>query len=138
MRWATKLVPGLYDKSYNESLAAIKNPSMKYRRMRDDMILEYKTHHSDNQYLYDLFTINESKTRGYNFKIYKRVVQTTRQNHRLRIRVINKWNNLPYEVVNAVSLDSFKSRLDHTWEVRYMCFNKNICRNRQKYYIQLV
>ena len=111
---------------------------MKYRRMRDDMILEYKTHHGDNQYLYDLFTINESKTRGYNFKIYKRVVQTTRQNHRLRIRVINKWNNLPYEVVNAVSLDSFKSRLDHTWEVGYMCFNKNICRNRQKYYIQLV
>ena len=35
LRRVTKLIPGLYDKPYKERLAAIKVPSMKYRRMRE-------------------------------------------------------------------------------------------------------
>ena len=36
--------------------------------------------------------------------------------HFFSIRVINNWNSLPFEVVNAVSLASFKSKLDNVWE----------------------
>ena len=57
---ATKIISGLYDKPYKECLAAIKVPSMRYHRMRDDIKLVYKILHGDNQSLRDLFKINES------------------------------------------------------------------------------
>ena len=63
LRRATKLIPGLYDKPYKERLAAIKVPSMRYRRMRSDMILVYKILCGGNQSLRDLFMISESRTR---------------------------------------------------------------------------
>ena len=122
MRRATKLIPGLYDKPYKERLAAIKVPSMKYRRMQGDLILVYKILRGGNQSLRDLFMINESRTRGHNFKLYKPLVQTTIHKHFFSIRVINNWNSLPYEVVNAVSLDSVKSKLDNAWEDKIYVF----------------
>ena len=42
LRRATQLIPGLSEKPYKERLAAIKVPSMRYRKMRGDMILVYK------------------------------------------------------------------------------------------------
>ena len=45
--------------------------------------------------------------------------------HCFNIRVISNWNSLPYEVVNAVSLGSFKSKLDNTWEDK-MSFPKKM------------
>ena len=45
--------------------------------MRGDMILVYKIFRGDNQFLRDLFPINESRTRGHNFKLYKTLSQTT-------------------------------------------------------------
>ena len=38
------------------------------------------------------------------------------------IRVINNWNSLSYEVVNAVFLDSLKSKFDNAWEVKIYVF----------------
>ena len=122
MRRATKLIPGLYDKPYKERLAAIKVPSMKYRRMQGDLILVYKILRGGNQSLRDLFMISESRTRGHNFKLYKPLVRTTIHKHFFSIRVINNWNSLPYEVVNAVSLDSVKSKLDNAWEDKIYVF----------------
>ena len=40
----------------------------------------------------------------------------------LSIRVINNWNSLLYEVVNAGSLDSFKSKLDNAQEDKINVF----------------
>ena len=81
MHQAAKSISGLYDKPYKECLAAIKVPSMRYRRMRGDMILVYKILRGGNQSLRDLFMINESRTRGHNFKLYKPLVQTTIRKH---------------------------------------------------------
>ena len=113
LRRATKLIPGLYDKPYKERLAAIKVPSMRYHRIRSDIILAYKILRGGNQSLSDLFMINESRTRGHNFNFYKPLVQTTIRKNIFSIRAINNWNSLPYEVENTVSLDSFKSKLDN-------------------------
>ena len=122
MRHAIKLIPGLYDKPYKERLAAIKVPRMKYRRMQGDLILVYKILRGGNQSLRDLFMISESRTRGHNFKLYKPLVQTAIHKHVFSIRIINDWNSLPYEVVKAVSLDSFKSKLDNAWEDKIYVF----------------
>ena len=73
LRQAPKLILGLYDKLCKEHLAAIKVSNMRYHRMRRVMIAVYKILRRDNQSLCNLFTINESKTRGHNF--FK--VQTT-------------------------------------------------------------
>ena len=86
------------------------------------MILVYKILRGDNQSLRDLFMINESRTRGHNFKLYKPLVQTTIRKHFFSIRVANNWNSFPYEVVSAVSLDSFKSKLDNAWENKIYVF----------------
>ena len=116
------MIPGLYDKPYKERLAAIKVPSMRYRIMRGDMILVYKILIGGNQSLRDMFMIDESRTRGYNFKVYKPLVQTTICKHFFSIRAINNWTSLPYKVVKAVSLDSFKSKLDNAWEDKIYVF----------------
>ena len=44
-RHATKLVPTLRDKSYEDRLQALKLPSLAYRRMRGDAIELYKFTH---------------------------------------------------------------------------------------------
>ena len=116
LRRAAKSIPGLYDKPYKEGLAAIKVSSMRYHRMRGDMILVYKILRGDNQPLRDLLMIIQSRTGGHNFKLYKPLVQTTIRKHFFGIRVINNSNSLPYKVVNAVSLNKFKSKLDNAWE----------------------
>ena len=77
LRRATKLIPGLYDKPYKKRFATIKVPSMRYCRIRGDMILVYKLLRGDNQSLRALFMINESRIRGHNFKLYKPLAQTT-------------------------------------------------------------
>ena len=48
LRRAAKLIPGLHDKPYDRRLAAIKISSMKYRRMRGDMILVSRIFRGDN------------------------------------------------------------------------------------------
>ena len=111
LRRATKLITGLYGKPYKERLTAINIPSKRYCRIRGDMILVYKILRGNNQSLRDLLMIIESRTRVHNFKLQKPFVQTTIRKHFLSIRAINNWNSLPDEVVNAVSLDSFKSKL---------------------------
>ena len=78
---ATKVIPRLYDKPYKERLAAIKVPSLRYHRIRDDIKLVYKILHGDNQSLRDLLKINESRTRSHNFKLYKPLVHTTIRKH---------------------------------------------------------
>ena len=90
--------------------------------MQGDLILVYKILCGSNQSLRDLFMISESRTRGHNFKLYKPLVQTAIHKHFFSIRVIHNRNSLLYEVVNAVSLESFKSKLDNAWEDKIYVF----------------
>ena len=66
--------------------------------------------------------INESRTRGHNFKLFKPLVQTAMHKYFFNVSVINNWNSLPYDVVNVVSLESFKSKLDNAWEDKIYVF----------------
>ena len=59
---------------------------------------------------------NNSVTRGYKFKLKKPITKNkTRKCFFVSIRVINDWNSFPTVVVNAVSLNSFKTKLDNIW-----------------------
>ena len=61
-------------------------------------------------------------TRGHNRKLFKLQSHLDLRKNAFTVRVVSKWNSLPADVVNAPSVDAFKSRLDEFWlnqEVRF-------------------
>ncbi len=118
---ATRLIPGLCDLPYEERLRKLNLPSLSYRRMRGDMVEVYKYCHGlyqvDKKPFNLMSDINEeSITRDNGFKIYKEKSQTAVRTNFFGNRVANIWNSLPTAIVQAPSLNSFKSRLDKLWK----------------------
>jgi len=52
------------------------------------------------------------KTRGHNFRLFKERSHLDLRKNFFSQRVINTWNSLPQSVVDAVSINSFKNKLD--------------------------
>ena len=112
-RRATKCVPGLKELNYEERLKSMNLPSLSYRRKRGDLIEAYKLTHgyySTNKNLLILDKTN--RTRGHSYKVEKQRCNTSMRQHFFANRVVNQWNSLPASVVEAPSLNSFKTRLD--------------------------
>ena len=84
-------------------------------RARGDVIEVYKYTHG----LYNADQIleldNDDTRRGHNYKLKKRHCKTATRSNFFSFRVVAVWNNLPYKVVNAPSLNLFKARIDKLW-----------------------
>ena len=95
-RRATKLVPDIKNLSYEERLIALKLPSLKYRRLRGDMINVFKMLSHDEQSCSHLLPLHESKysTRGHDLKLTKRRHNCNMTKFSFSYRVINQWNSL--------------------------------------------
>ena len=79
------------------------------------MIQVYKIAHNnyDNVTTKNLFKFSDNqKLRGHNFKIMKQRAMFFTN------RIVNRWNKLPSEIVNAKSINNFKNLFDG--------FNKHI------------
>ena len=114
-RRATKLVPYLRRVSYCERLKRLDLFSLAHRRMRGDMIHVYKLINNlitVNKPLFTLADPTTSRTRGHIHKLVKIRANTSLRQNCFSYRAINKWNNLPADVVEAPSLNAFKSRFD--------------------------
>ena len=112
-RRATKVVGGMKDIPYEQRLARMKLPSMMYRRIRGDLIETFKYTHSMYKIECKGFVNNtDSTTRGHRYKLKKARSNTTLRQTFFSQRVVDRWNGLPSEVVDAPSLNSFKNRLD--------------------------
>ena len=113
-RHFTKYVIGMRNLSYEERLKSLKLPSLEFRRFRGDLIEIFKICHN----LYDpkttdkLIDFNLSNTRAHKFKLLKKRVNTTQFLNFFTNRIVNPWNKLPPEIVNAGSVNSFKNCLD--------------------------
>ena len=129
-RWATRLIPGFQKYSYDERLKRLDIPSLMYRRARGDAIEAYK-------YLHRLYNVDSSgllpkavalgpSTRGHSLKLLKRRVNTTLRQNFFGLRIVNLWNGLPDDVVNAPSMDSFKRRLDKLFGDRKFSTNQEL------------
>ena len=113
------MLPRLSNLTYEERLAKIEISSMKYGRMRGDMIMVYEVLNGYDSSLKHLFAVgNNSIARGHNFKLKKLTLKTTIRQHFFNNRVVNNWNSLPFDVVNATFINSFKNKLDKCWENR--------------------
>ena len=122
-RRASKQIPGLAHLSYRERLQLIKLPTLQYRRYRGDMIELYKLSHGH----YDEgatcnfldFRANQSRDRNFRrhkYHIHKESYKKDVRKYSFKCRVTDQWNNLLDAVVEAPSLNAFKSRVDKLWE----------------------
>ena len=116
-RRTTRQIQALKGMSYQERLRIIRLPTLRYRRLRGDMIEAYKLMHN----VYDptltslLSQVKDSTTRGHKLKLPKNRTKTNIKAHSFTHRIVNDWINLPDEVISAPSINAFKNRLDTHW-----------------------
>ena len=114
---ATKMLPTLKNLTYEQRLRTLKLPTLRFRRLRGDMIETFKILKGvyDRKVTEDLFELNqESKSRGHTLKIKK---QRSRHETFLHNRIVDLWNNLTEEIISAKNLKIFKNTLglDKYW-----------------------
>ena len=116
-RRATRLVKSIRHLSYEERLRALGLTSLEYRRERADMIQVYKIMHGIDKIDKDkFFTMHTyAATRGHSLKLFKRRSRLLVRANSFSHRVVDNWNSLTEDIVNAPSLNAFKSRLNRFW-----------------------
>ena len=127
-RRATRLIGNLKELPYNERLKKLNLESLEFRRERGDMIDVYKF--LNNIYDTDKPNFNtvdpeERRTRGHSKKIVKQRGKSKTRLNFFSYRVVNQWNDLPEQVINAKSLNAFKNRLDNFWKNKPNRFDPN-------------
>ena len=63
-----------------------------------------------------LKTARCNRTREHNLKLTKQLSNTELRRNSFSIRVVDSWNNLTHEIVNAPSVNSFKNQLNSFWK----------------------
>ena len=115
-RRATNIVPELQGMQYEDRLKALGLTSLEDRRIRGDMIEVYKLLNGltnvEYQQFFQLIPPGPHSTRGHNLKLMRPQVRTERRKQFFSVRVVRMWNELPAEVVNSSSLNSFKTNYD--------------------------
>ena len=112
-RRATKLPRELRDLPYNVRCKRLGITSLEERRQRGDMIEVFKIlKEIDNIDASTLFQRNENTRRGHNFTLFKKQCSKDIRKYFFSQRVINPWNKLPSQVVNAKSVNDFKNKFD--------------------------
>ena len=136
-RRATKLIKNLSQLSYKERLLQLGLPSLEYRRMRADMLQVYKILNNINLPSTNdlLITAYCNRTRGHNLKLSKQSSNTELRRNRFSIRVVDSWNNLTHEIVNAPSVNSFKNKLNsfckhHPSKFESICYSQGATNSR--------
>ena len=73
----------------------------------------------------DFFILSTNSLRGHQFKIFKPRVNSDVGKFSFACRVVDRWNSLPLDVINACSLNVFKNRIDlcirNDWGLIQIC-----------------
>ena len=117
---ATKLVDGLGSMDYTERLNKLDLSTLVYRRARGDMTEVYKhLNIHDQDAIPKNFRLHNRGSRRYDHQlVWNMPKDDTRgiQANSFYYRTIKNWNELPRNVVNATTINSFKKQLDDAWE----------------------
>jgi len=116
-RRATKCIPGLGALPYIERLKKCGLTTLKFRRIRGDMIETFKILSG----IYDRAVVPifplclRGSTRGNQLKINTMRTRYDIRKFSFKNRVVKIWNGLPDSVVLSDSVNIFKNRLDKFW-----------------------
>ena len=130
-RRGTKLIPNLKDLSYQDRLRALKLPTLRYRRLRGDMIETYKILNNiyDQEVSRELLQLNTCplyNTRGNDLKLFNRHARLNTRKYFFSNRITEAWNSLPNIVINAPYVASFERRIDKIWRDEEFVYNHNL------------
>ena len=96
--------------------------------MRGDMIWVYQILHGlvriDSNQLFLPATMKN--TRGHTLKLYKKHATKLHRIRSFSARVVNDWNNLSSEIVEAPTLNVFKNLLDKHWNHKQYQYDSHI------------
>lgn len=122
---ATKLVKECKLLSYVDRLKYLKLPTLKYRRLRGDMIEVFKilNNYYDVSVIPHLERNFDTRTRGNSFKLQHIRPNLDVKKYSFGVRVVSVWNSLPDDVVVATSLNNFKNKLDKYWSNQEVLYN---------------
>ena len=121
-RRATKMIPELRDLSYESRLLQCDLTTLETRRLRRpkeryprrDQIEVFKIVNGYEDVDRNMFfKLKEgSRTRGHKAALVKEQCRLDLRKYSFSQRVINEWNKLPNDYVNASSVNMFKNRID--------------------------
>ncbi|PKU47894.1 hypothetical protein llap_1810 [Limosa lapponica baueri] len=111
---ATKMIRGLENLSYEDRLRKLGLFSLEKRRLQGDLIAAFQYPKGAYRRNGEGLFIRECShgTRGDGFKLKKGRFRLDIRKKFFTVRVTRHWNKLPREVVDAPSLEVFKTRLD--------------------------
>jgi hypothetical protein len=126
---ATKMVQVCKGMKYRERLQFLNLPTLKFRRIRGDMIEVFKmTHNLYDQSVVPTLPRNlDTRTRGNSFKLKVERCKYNLRKYSFCNRVTSVWNSLPDYVVCSNTLNSFKNNLDKFWSKEDIIFNFEAC-----------
>lgn len=117
---ATKMLPGFKGKTYEERLRMLNLPTLKYRRLRGDMINTFKilsgVHERQLCPKLQLKQDATGKKGRTSMALHQERCKTDVRKFCFSYRVVAVWNTLPNKVVLAESVDAFKRQIDTAWK----------------------
>ena len=123
-RRAAKQIPELKNMTYKEQLVELKLPTLKYRRLRGDMIEMYNIMQEKyDQEACPNIKLREGTARGNNKNIFKTRARTKIRSHQFTNRTVDAWNNLPDSIIGAGTVGTFERRLDRFWRDQEVLFD---------------
>ena len=113
-RRATKMIPELrdLDLSYESRLLQCGLTTLETRRLRGDQIEVFKIVNGYEDVDRNMFfkPKESSRTRGHKAALVKEQCRLNMRKYSFSQRVVNEWNKLPNDCVNASSVNMFKNR----------------------------
>lgn len=131
-RRASKLIPGFKNLTYPERLQRLNLPTLQHRRIRGDLINTFKIVNNvyDNRVTKNIFQMDvNSRTRGHTKKIFKKRCRLEIRKNFFSFRVIDNWNSLPQDIVDAKDVKHFEILLDKFWKNNNLSINTDITTN---------
>ena len=107
------MIPELRDLSYGSRLLQCGLTTLETRRLRGDQIEGCKIVNGYEDVDRNMFfKLKEGRTRGHKAALIKEQCRLDISKYSFSQRVINEWNKLPNDCVNASSVNMFKNRID--------------------------